>query len=630
MYSLGVVLYQMLTGRFPYEVKGTTREVLDRIQRQDPLRPSTIRRKINNEIETIVLKCLAKERDRRYQSAGELARDIGHYLNGEPIEAKRDSAWYIIGKTLRRHRAPTTFAATVLILIIGFGAAMSFAYENARREAKRAKTVATFLGDMLAAADPEYAQRNEDVAGLPLYGALLDSVQRAAREIDVLSGVPEDEERVRNAIGHIYLNLGQFEAACAHLERALELAHKTYLPGDPRIVDNLNLLAWARKELRAFPAAEEAYKEALELGTAAARRDSHSDKSVAIADSLNGLGQLYFVQRRYDEAEECHRKALAMREALQETGARDSAGSHAKPGSVRHDMAPLAEPEKLLRDVASSRANLGSVLRETDQLPEAEKLLRDALDKRQQLFGDAHFHTVVSMNKLGLLLRQKGELDEARRELENALQQRRAVLGKHPHVAVSLHNLGLVLCDESRYDEAISRMQEAVELWTDLFGPRHEDVGRGLTGLAMAYRGRGDLKTALSRCQQALDTLPENNAYRPDALTVQSQLLLDTGDAVAANAAAYSAYDTLQKQSRYTNRTALAAGALGNSLVALGKYSEAEPLLLESYTYITRVWGPQRPERREALGRLIRLYKATEQPEQVENYQQLLAAATPG
>ncbi|HOX60356.1 MAG TPA: serine/threonine-protein kinase, partial [Verrucomicrobiota bacterium] len=117
VYSLGVILYQMLTGRFPYEVVGNIRDVLDRIMKTEPTRPSTIRRQINDEVETIVLKCLSKERERRYQSAGELARDIGHYLAGDPIEAKRDSALYVLKKSLRRYRVPVAVAASFVTLL---------------------------------------------------------------------------------------------------------------------------------------------------------------------------------------------------------------------------------------------------------------------------------------------------------------------------------------------------------------------------------------------------------------------------------------------------------------------------------------------------------------------------------
>ena len=118
VYSLGVILYYLLTDRFPYEVVGNIRDVLDNILRAEPVKPSTLRRDIDNEVETIVLKCLNKERERRYQSAGELARDVEHYLVNEPIEAKRDSTMYLLRKHLRRYRVPLAVAAGFVLLLI--------------------------------------------------------------------------------------------------------------------------------------------------------------------------------------------------------------------------------------------------------------------------------------------------------------------------------------------------------------------------------------------------------------------------------------------------------------------------------------------------------------------------------
>ncbi len=117
VYSLGVILYQMLTGKFPYEVVGNMRDVLENILKAAPTRPSTIRRQINDEVETIVLKCLSKESDRRYQTAGELARDVHHYLAGQPIEAKRDSTFYVLKKTLRRYKAPAAVAGSFVLVV---------------------------------------------------------------------------------------------------------------------------------------------------------------------------------------------------------------------------------------------------------------------------------------------------------------------------------------------------------------------------------------------------------------------------------------------------------------------------------------------------------------------------------
>ena len=130
VYSLGVILYQMLTGRFPYEVIGNMRDVLDRILRSEPVKPSTVRRNIGDEIETIVLKCLRKERDRRYQSAGDLGRDLERYMQGQAIEAKSDSGWYVISKTLRRYRMPVGVGVAFLVLIAASSVVLSVLYRQ--------------------------------------------------------------------------------------------------------------------------------------------------------------------------------------------------------------------------------------------------------------------------------------------------------------------------------------------------------------------------------------------------------------------------------------------------------------------------------------------------------------------
>lgn len=145
VYSLGVILYEILTGQLPYDVSGTVWEILERVRRQEPLRPRTLRGDIDDELETIILKCLAKERERRYQSAGELGREVQRYLAGEPIEAKRDSTGYLMRKTLRRHR--WAFGVGMLIMALGGIAAtvsIVFGYlaVQERNKAEQARQVA--------------------------------------------------------------------------------------------------------------------------------------------------------------------------------------------------------------------------------------------------------------------------------------------------------------------------------------------------------------------------------------------------------------------------------------------------------------------------------------------------------
>ncbi|MFI4917339.1 MAG: protein kinase, partial [Phycisphaerales bacterium JB060] len=202
VYSLGVILYQLLTNRFPYEVLGNMRDVLDNILRTEPARPSTIRRKINDEVETIVLKALDKQRERRYQSAGELGRDVHRFLEGQPIEAKRDSGWYVITKTLKRYRGPVALGAGALASLVVFAIVISMLY----RDAKTARGVAeqkTVMAEDARNAEAEQRAlaeaRLENAYGLA--GTMLTEFYDAIQD---LSGATEAKLALaENAVGII-------------------------------------------------------------------------------------------------------------------------------------------------------------------------------------------------------------------------------------------------------------------------------------------------------------------------------------------------------------------------------------------------------------------------------------------
>lgn len=184
VYSLGVILYQLLTSRFPYEVLGNMRDVLDNIVRAEPARPSTIRRQVNDEVETIVLKALAKQRERRYQSAGELGRDVYRFLEGQPIEAKRDSGWYVLTKTLKRYRLPVALGAGALAALVVFSIAITYLYQDAkaaRRIAER-QTVAAQSAQAAEAQQRQLAEARLDAA-YDLASVMLTDFYDAIREL---------------------------------------------------------------------------------------------------------------------------------------------------------------------------------------------------------------------------------------------------------------------------------------------------------------------------------------------------------------------------------------------------------------------------------------------------------------
>jgi tetratricopeptide (TPR) repeat protein len=202
VYSLGVILFQMLTGRFPYEVIGNMRDVLDNILRAQPARPSTVRRQINNEVETIVLKCLSKERERRYQSAGELARDIKRYLTGQPIEAKRDSGWYVIKKTLNRHKTGAGVAGAFLATLVVFAGVMTVLYIQ---KDKAERLAASRLQDVEAARAAEQEQRQRAESNLEVTRSLVRTLLSdfADRVRDLRGSTPVRRMLAIEALDHI-------------------------------------------------------------------------------------------------------------------------------------------------------------------------------------------------------------------------------------------------------------------------------------------------------------------------------------------------------------------------------------------------------------------------------------------
>lgn len=346
VYSLGVILFQLLTGRFPYDVSGALPEVLENIINRDPTRPSDIRPEINNEIETIVLKSLAKEPERRYQTPGELARDLRHYLADEPIEAKRDSVLYWCKKSVRQHKIPVAAAGIVLSVIVGGLITGNAMLARAWRVAEAARDETEDKNKMLIqatdkmkalsararqAVDTMSRRAMEDLAdavgvetirqelledALGFYEPLLEdedrdpevrydtarAYHRSGRILEDLSGYPEAKEPYESAFGLLDKLVNEFpdnrEYAKQHADVLRRLAHvetKLGKVGTGRELCERALGLW--------------------IGLVAAEP--------ADFDCLQGLGRAYHELGhtlrqlgRYAEANDAYMRSLASREEL--------------------------------------------------------------------------------------------------------------------------------------------------------------------------------------------------------------------------------------------------------------------------------------------------------------------------
>jgi tetratricopeptide (TPR) repeat protein len=456
IHALGLMLYHALAGGLPYDVTGSARQVLDAIITSAPRRLRSSNPAIDEDLETIVLKCLEKEPDRRYPSVAHLITDLQHYLRAEPIEARRSSAMYMLRKTLRRYRAAGAVALAFVVVISGFAIAMTLLYGRAEREARKAERVAGFLESVFAAVDPVVAQGRDNTF-------LREALDEAVARIDELDDVPAAEARVRHTVGQTYLRLGLYAAAADHLREALDLRSALLGPDATETAATAALLGEALLELEQYAAAERLLADARRVHEGLDGADR-----LTLAETLDGLAHLHFVQRDYVAAEPLLREALALRR--------------------RHGAAPVA--------VAQSLANLGSLLRNQGRFEQAEPLLREALAICQQQLGPQHVHTIIAMNKLMLLLKMRGQYEAAIALGQEALALRIAVDGEqHPHVGVSHFNLARAYAAAGDDAAAAEHFRAALEIWRAVYPDRpfgRDARGGGPGRLRIAARGLRD------------------------------------------------------------------------------------------------------------------------------------------
>ncbi|MHC4064235.1 MAG: serine/threonine-protein kinase [Planctomycetota bacterium] len=543
VYSLGVVFYQMLTGRFPYTVVGPVREVMDNIIEAEPTKPSTIRREINDEVETIVLKCLSKAPERRYQSAGELAGDIHRYLTGRPIEAKRDSTWYVFRKTVRRYKLTVAVAATVAGLVIAFALAMSVMYRRANAEAETANRVLGCLESLLKQFDPSARPREE----VSVRGILDRGAERVAEE---LQDQPEAQARLMEIVATAYEGLGLHDQAIEWWRNVLALRRDALGDDDHTVAVSLLRLARTLGMAGYFEEAEARYQEALnaarrgnsrpnaatmeilslyggflqnkgDYGAARApleeaskmARVLHPGDHWTVVNTHRSVGGLLHDIGEYEAAETYYREALAMSRRLAPSDHPRAAGAMEQLGLLLKDMKEYAAAEPLIREslemrlrllgersvpVAQTYLSLAKLRTDAGDWQAAETTCRKALELHTKVLGADHRHTARAMTLLGRILVEQDRAAEAEPLLREALEirRKRKPLG-HWKTAKTQSILGAALTGLARYDEAEPLLLESYPVIAQDRGPRHRRTLEALQRIIDLYHawGRSDEAT---------------------------------------------------------------------------------------------------------------------------------------
>ena len=446
VYALGVVLFELLTGELPYEFTTSSPFDVPRIIReQEPRRLSRFDRTLRGDLETIVLKTLEKERSRRYESVGALVQDIRRYLNDEPVEARRATGWYVLRKSLRRHRAAAVVAGAVFVLLSVSSVSMALMYRRAETEADASRQVVRVLQTTLTEASPYHSESGKALR------PLLDDTAR-----QICAGFIE-QPRVRAAIqgtlGSAYMNLGDHETGGEHLQAALA-THRALLGEDhpETAVSKSRLAVWR------FTRGELDEAEALLRQAIATLQDHQKTHLFDLGRSWGRLAHALFAQGRLDEADSAAHEFLQIARAL--------------------DNGKGAE-------TATALNLLSNIVQEQGKLADAEPLLREALEIDRAYYGDEHQRAARDLSNLGILLRKLGNLDAAEDCQRRVLAiQRRANPDNLVVIAGALGNLANTLVDKGQRAAAAELFRESLALYEQSFGARHPWVADSCLNLA--------------------------------------------------------------------------------------------------------------------------------------------------
>jgi eukaryotic-like serine/threonine-protein kinase len=509
VYSLGVVLYQLLVSVLPLDFSKTPPDqFLRRLREEDAPRPSTrirtleqtattaqnrgadgptLARQLHGDLDAIALKALEKDRSRRYATPAELAADIGRYLRNRPVVARPSSAGYRARKYVGRHRLWVAVAGITALLLVSVAVAQAFELRRIKRERDRADRVTEFMTGMFNVSNPSEARGNDIRAR--------EILDKASNDINTgLAKDPELQAQMMHVMGHVYESLGLYAKAEPLLRRAVEVRRSMLGAQNPDTLNSMYDLAGVLMYESRHSEAEKWSRETLD-----SRRHRLGSEH---RDTLRSMSQLAFIlnrEGRYPEAETLNREALEM------------------AGRV---LGPEAEVTRIIT------AHLGADLAYEGKYKDAEKTFREVLEMDRRRLGSDHPNVLTDMGNLAATLHYEQRLNEADKLYRDAYQAQRRVLGpEHPDTLMTMGNLALVLYSEKRYADSEKMFRETLEIKRRRLGPENRLTLLSMGNLADVLTEEGQYAEAEQLLRETLETERRTlGAEHSDTLSVLESL----------------------------------------------------------------------------------------------------------
>ena len=588
VYSLGVILYKLLTGHNPYRIKTKFPSEIKKIVTQsEPQKPSEIiyttsekklgeqiievspnivsktregtieklHKKLVGDLDNIISKAIRKEPERRYSSIELLTEDINRYLNDQPVRAHKDSFNYRAEKFIKRNKTAVITALTIMLLILAaIGGIIwqshltAIERDNAKLEAEKANQIKSFLLNMMSAPDPKEDGRDVKI---------IDVIEKASSSLtSELNGNEKIEAEIRTIIGNTYQNLGIFDSAEVEMKRALEINKKLF-----------------------------------------------GENSVEAALSLKNLGQVYHYAGDFEKTEELYTKSLNLLKQNKNTPPFELArsldlygslltdkGDYQKAEAITYEALLMAENAKGPDDyeVLTIKNNLATAYNYNDKLDKADSLYKICLNGFRKKFGNVHIRVASLLNNIAFINIYKKDHKGALPYLNESVDIKRKLLGEdHPDLILAYSNLGSTYFNDNQFNKAEEIMKRSIDVGLKNFEADNINLSR-------SYMWYGRVLEAVGKSDKAIYYLNKS-------------------------------YNIRKKEFGQKNKLTLASEVqLGKILISSSRFIQAEDHLLKCYKQSKELLSASDGLTKMSLTSLIDLYKKWGKENKVDVYSKLL------